>query len=392
MDRSTTSSTSSASGREAPSPWRESGPALPAGEEDEGDRTGSVGSTRRPGVPVPPRDGPRRTTLVAAAIPVPPEQDGEGESYDAGPDLAGRRETASAPARREADEVPFDARQAARARDLADDLVAAASEERLAPAEDRRKVLAARVASALAGMGAEERRAVLKRAADHFPLLPGVSEGSDADARRLRRRVEELERALEAAREEARHARPSAAAAAFSWKEILGPDEPLESQVDLAVLREIVQFSLAMEMFLLGLVASTTASAEQSSFIRLPNHTQTLRSFLTDLEKGKAVPLTRLKRYLLDMQHWTVACVAGYHQSPKEWFEKFWKRASPSVIEGAARPGGWKLRSEEAAWWESYRAAVRDLGPDVMQDQVLQGVSRIALGEFDRLKKTTGEK
>lgn len=376
-------------------------------EESEADRTGSVGETRRPGLPVPPREGPRRTTLVAAAVPGPAPAprdtgpaDAPGETYDAGEILPSRSQPAApaapaaAAARGAVDETPFDPRQAARARDLADDLVAAASEERFAPAEDRRKVLAARVAAALAGMGSEERRAVLKRAADHFPLLPGASEGSDADARRLRRRVEELEGALESAREEAKRARPAAAAGlgAVSWKELLGPDEPLESQADLAVLREIVQFSLAMETFLLGLVASTTASAEQSSFIRLPNHTQTLRSFLTDLEKGKPVPLTRLKRYLTDMQHWTIACVAGYHQAPKEWFEKFWKRASPSVIEGAAKPGGWKIRSEEAAWWESYRAAVRDLGPDVMQDQVLQGVSKIALGEFDRLKKTTGEK
>ena len=253
-------------------------------------------------------------------------------------------------------------------------------------------MLASRVASALAGLEAADRRGILRRAADHFPLLPGASEGSDADARRLRRRVEELERALESAREEARSARPAASSSLGTWKEILGPDEPPESQTDLAILREIVRFALDIEMFLLGFVASTTASTEQSSFIRLPNQTQTLKSLVMALEHGKPLPLQRLQRYVADMKHWTIACLAAYHQAPKEWFDKFWKRVNPAVIESASRAGGWKLRSEEAAWWEAYRAAVRDLGPDVMKDQVLQAASRIAVGEFDRLKKTTGEK
>ncbi len=69
------------------------------------------------------------------------------------------------------------------------------------------------------------------------------------------------------------------------------------------------------------------------------------------------------------------------------WFTKLWKRISPAVIEAGKPEAGWKLRGETAEWWNQYRDLVKDLNPDLVQDQVLQAAAHFSQAEFQKLNK-----
>lgn len=158
------------------------------------------------------------------------------------------------------------------------------------------------------------------------------------------------------------------------------------------VLQEVVRFALAMETFVLGLVQSTTSPGDQTSQFRLPHTRETLRLLLNQTADGKTPSVQKVRDYLAELSHWQVACLAAYHQAPRAWFERVWKRISPAQIEALPKSPGWKFRADEAEWWETYRQAVKDMGPDLVQDQVLQTASRLATEEFEKLKKATEEK
>ena len=126
--------------------------------------------------------------------------------------------------------------------------------------------------------------------------------------------------------------------------------------------------------------------AETASF-RLPNFRDRLSGFLAAAAEGKDLNPDDVRDYLGELRRWQIAISAGHHEAPKLWFTRLWKRISPAVIE-AGKPGaGWKLRGETAEWWNQYRDLVKDLNPDLVQDQVLQAAANFSQTEFQKLNK-----
>ncbi len=305
------------------------------------------------------------------------------------PEAAPRGGGASPPARLTQDEVALDRR----ARELADELLRESAAYRFSTPADRREALKSLVVRELHTLTPDKRPHVLEQLRLQFPVaepgdVPNVEES------RLRRRVAELERRLAEAT-----SRPAAAAAAAApksatggtlpWRALLGPegDKGPALEPRLAVLRDVLRFAQDVETFTLGLVEAMTMPGAETANFRLPNFRDRLSGFLTAAADGKDVNPDDVRDYLAELRRWQVAISAGHHEAPKLWFTRLWKRISPSVIE-AGKPGaGWKLRGETAEWWNQYRDLVKDLNPDLVQDQVLQAAAHVSQAEYQKLNK-----
>lgn len=279
-----------------------------------------------------------------------------------------------------------------RARGLADELYALAGDLRFGSADDRRRQLKRRVEKELAPIPRESRARFLELLRRYFPVLPAGA-GVDPEIPRLRRKIEELEK-----RKVEESPSKSIARAKAQGASVPGTGLPLRQLVlgeDLAqadrnvlVLRRVLEYAFAMEGMTLGLIQSLTMPGNETMAFKLPGFKETLRSLLHALEQGKPVSVQRVEEYLDELKKWQVAILAAFHQAPGEWFDRLWKRINPVTIESAPRSAGWKLRGEAAEWWDLYKIAVRDLSPDLVNDQILQGVARLSKEELEKLRKT----
>ncbi len=295
------------------------------------------------------------------------------------------RPAAAAPARRTEDEVALDRK----ARELADDLLRESSAYRFSTPADRRQALKSLVVRELHRLAPDKRPHVLEQLRLQFPVaVPG--DVPNVEENRLRRRVADLERRLaEATSRPAAAAPKSAAAPAVPWRALLTPgdDKGLDLEPRLAVLRDVLRFAQDVETFTLGLVEAMTMPGAETANFRLPNFRDRLSGFLAAAAEGKDVNPDDVRDYLAELRRWQVAISAGHHEAPRLWFNRLWKRISPSVIE-AGKPGaGWKLRGETAEWWNQYRDLVKDLNPDLVQDQVLQAAAHVSQAEYQKLNR-----
>jgi hypothetical protein len=283
------------------------------------------------------------------------------------------------------DEIALDRK----ARELADGLLRESAAYRFSTPADRREALKALVVRELHALAPGKRPRVLEQLQLQFPVALSGSV-PNLEELRLRRRVAELERRLaEAAAQPAAAAPKSAAGAPLPWRSLLTPDDGKASSLEprLAVLRDVLRFAQDVETFTLGLVEAMTMPGAETASFRLPNFRDRLSGFLAAAAEGKDVNPDDVRDYLGELRRWQIAISAGHHEAPKLWFTRLWKRISPTVIE-AGKPGaGWKLRGETAEWWNQYRDLVKDLNPDLVQDQVLQAAAHFSQTEFQKLNK-----
>jgi hypothetical protein len=277
-----------------------------------------------------------------------------------------------------------------RARSLADALVSESAAYRFSTPADRREALKTLVLREYRSLAPERRRRLLEQLRLQFPISVSPP-AANVEEPRLRRRIAELERRLaDAASRSA--AEPAPAPSAVPWKELLSREEADVGALDppLAVLREILQFSLDVETFMLGLVESVTMPGSETLHFRLPNFRDRLSLFLAAAAEGRLPNPEDVHAYLSELQRWQIAISAAHHEAPKLWFTRLWKKINPAVIESMNREAGWKLRGETVEWWNQYRGLVQDLNPDLVQDQVLQAASQFAQTEFQKLSKRKG--
>ncbi|MCC6130926.1 MAG: FHA domain-containing protein [Acidobacteria bacterium] len=297
---------------------------------------------------------------------------------------------AAAPAQPATPPPPMSAALERRARQLAEELSLLAAQNRFGTPDDRHRLLRGRVTKELGSVPRANKRALIERTQAYFPVVE-VQSSVDAEIVQLRKQLAEQKRVEAGLREALASASSRRNESEVNWKSLVGGMEAPPQDKSQRILRDIVQFALTMENFLLGLIQSTTNPGDQTSNFRLPRHRDTLRSLMMAVAEGNPPSQQKINEYLLELQQWQVACLAAYLQAPKEWFGRLWKRTNPATIEGFARQGG-LLRKAEEEWWQTYKAAVKDLGPDVVQDQVLQITSKLAQDEFERLRSATKEK
>jgi len=278
-----------------------------------------------------------------------------------------------------------------RARSLADALLSESAAYRFSTPADRREALKAIVLREYRPLAPERRRRLLEQIRLQFPVSVSPPT-ANLEEPRLRRRIAELERRLSDAASRPATA-PVTAPSAVPWKELTSREEADDGALDppLAVLREILQFGLDLETFLLGLVESVTMPGSETLHFRLPNFRDRLSGFLNAAAEGRLPNPEDVRAYLSELQRWQIAISAAHHEAPKLWFTKLWKKINPAVIESANREAGWKLRGETVEWWNQYRSLVQDLNPDLVQDQVLQAASQFAQAEFQKLSKRKGK-
>jgi len=395
-----------ASGMPEPEP-----PRAPAGKgrtttllsDDVGDATASGGPSpfarHAPPPPPPPRE-PSPSESPAAAAPrrrpepeptprvAPAPEPAPAPAVAAAPGPAPAAERIAWDAPRTPAEILLDGR----ARELADELFALAGELRFGSPDDRRLQLKRRVEKELAPIPKESRGRFLELLRRYFPVLPAGA-GVDPEVPRLRRKVEELERkrveespSRSLARAKAQQA--GVPGTGLPLKQLVLGEDLAQADRNVVALRRVIEYALAMEGMTLGLIQSLTMPGNETMAFKLPGFKETLRSLLHALEQGKPVSIQRVEEYLDELKKWQVAILAAFHQAPGEWFDRLWKRINPVTIESAPRSAGWKLRGEAAEWWDLYKIAVRDLSPDLVNDQILQGVARLSKEELEKLRKT----
>ncbi len=280
-----------------------------------------------------------------------------------------------------------------RARGIAVELEEAATLYRFSTPEDRRAVMKTLVNRALAAVAPENRTRILAQIRVQFPVVGAPPPAEADEVPRLVHRIQELEQRLERARaEKATAPAPERApAGAIAWKPLLtepSAEAATDEGQDVGALRALVSFARHMEKFLLGLVQGVTMPGDSTMSFRLPGRRYTLEGLLSALEQGKPVDVKNLTEYLRELERWQVSILAAHHESARLWFERHWKRVSPTAIESSTEKGGaWKIRGEATEWWSRYKESVKGLSPDVVQDQVLQTTFRLAQEEFDKLSK-----
>lgn len=363
--------------------------------------------------PAPPRRSAPRKTVVSSAAPARPARPSKQEEDTVAATRLRKEASSARAAARAAEEAalppaleePPPARAAEpvfsttgdvvldqRAREIAIELEEAATLYRFSTPEDRRSVLKTLVNRSLAAVAPENRTRILGQIRVQFPVVGAPPPAEADEVPRLVHRIQELEHRLERTRAE-KAAAPSpepAAPGAVPWKALLAEqaaENPEEGQ-DVPALRALVSFARHMEKFLLGLVQSVTVPGDSTMSFRLPGRRYTLEGLLSALEQGKPVDPKNLADYLRELERWQVAILAAHHESARIWFDKLWKRVSPSAIESSTEKGGaWKIRGEASEWWSRYKESVKGLTPDVVQDQMLQMTFRLAQEEFDKLSK-----
>ena len=276
-----------------------------------------------------------------------------------------------------------------KARELGDALLRESAAYRFSTPADRREALKSLVVRELHALQPARRPRVLEQLRLQFPVIaPG--DVPNLEELRLQRRVAELEKRLaEAASRPAAAESKPAAAASLPWRSLLTPEDDKASTLEprLAVLRDVLRFAQDVETFTLGLVEAMTMPGAETASFRLPNFRDRLSGFLAAAAAGKDLNPDDVRDYLSELRRWQIAISAGHHEAPKLWFTKLWKRISPAVIEAGKPEAGWKLRGETAEWWNQYRDLVKDLNPDLVQDQVLQAAAHFSQAEFQKLNK-----
>lgn len=364
--------------------------------QDEESAVGSWLARRLPGFtpreePPPPAPAPRPSRPAAAVLPGPEAMPKAGAARrpeasrrDPVPEAAAPRAGIAGSPLTEV-EIALDRK----ARELADGLLRECAAYRFSTPADRREALKSLVVRELHALAPDKRPRVLEQLRLQFPVAVS-GDVPNPEELRLRRRVAELERRLaEAASKPAAAAPKTAAGAALPWRILLTPEDGKASTLEprLAVLRDVLRFAQDVETFTLGLVEAMTMPGAETASFRLPNFRYRLSGFLAAAAEGKDVNPNDVRDYLNELRRWQIAISAGHHEAPKLWFNRLWKRISPAVIETGKPGAGWKLRGETAEWWNQYRDLVKDLNPDLVQDQVLQAAAHFSQTEFQKLNK-----
>ena len=278
-----------------------------------------------------------------------------------------------------------------RARAIADQLEEAASVYRFSTPEDRRSMMKSVVKNALAAITPENRARILRQIRVQFPLSISTSTSvASREETRLRARVRELEQRVEelSRRGDGEPDRKREASAETGWRVLVAPAGASPGSTEVETLRAILSFAVKLEKLLLSLVQSITTPGDQTTNFRLSIFRYTLDGVLRSLHEGEGAGLEGIPDYLRELERWQIAILASHHESPRVWFEKLWKKTNPLIIEATtAKSGAWKLGGQAAEWWSRYKEAVRDLNPEVVQDQVLQTANKVALEEYDKLSK-----
>jgi hypothetical protein len=268
--------------------------------------------------------------------------------------------------------------------DLAAATLLTATKYRLASAEDRRTAVRETVTGVIAGITPDNRQNVLEQLRECFPVNRGIRV-TELDSPSALRPASPVSPSAPAIEDAAAISPPSDAT--IPWAKVLRPDSDLRQTSDLRpadapamdVVNHLVGFALAMEKFVIGIVAGLT-DRSLGGIDSLPGFTTTIRRAINLSISGQP-PAEEFRPYLAALETWLVATIAAYHQAPEDWFTEFWNKTGPTKIE-AKVPA--KFLSD-AKCWSQYKNIVRRISPDLVGDEIQALVRKTAQDRYDEL-------
>ncbi len=253
-----------------------------------------------------------------------------------------------------------------RAQEAARLLAGKAAAFQLAEPAERRSALRELLLEEVARLAPERRRLLLEQLARLFPVSAAEQA---AELTRLEAELAELR---------SRSAEPRAAPASP------GGGQPLD-----ASRRELVHFAQRIERLIVGMVGNLTGESGAST--GLPGSRLSIEQVLGLLEAGRETPLEGLCRHLKALELWLMAALGAYHEAPEAWFRQHWRRVAPARIEKRLSEAGWKkkLGIQSLDLWDAYLEEVRDVTPELAEDEILRLVRQRAQHNYQRLTRET---
>ncbi len=257
-----------------------------------------------------------------------------------------------------------------RAQEAARRLAGKAAAFQLAEPAERRSALRELLLEEVARLAPERRRLLLEQLARLFPVSAAEQ---DDELIRLEAELAELR--------------------SLSGERRAAPPAPGEGQPPDASHRELVSFAQRIERLIVGLVCNLTG--ESGAATGLPGSRLSIEQALALPEQGGEAPSEELCRHLKTLELWLMAALGAYHEAPEAWFRQHWRRVAPARIEQRLSEAGWKKRLgiQSLDLWDAYLKEVRDVSPELAEDEILSLVRQRARHNYQRLtRETAGSK
>lgn len=262
-----------------------------------------------------------------------------------------------------------------RAQEAGGQLYSVAALYQLATPEDRTESMRRLLEKHLAEVPDEKRRAWLEQVRRLFPIDPST----DSKAREL----EELHRLVAELRARVKELETrSGSGGALPWQLVLGKTATGEldslspsDRPRVELLREIFQFGIRQERFLIQMVQDLTVKFTNNTTVSLlPGHSTTIQSFIHDLHQGRQVRLEDLRFYLADLERWLIAGIMAFNAGPEEWYKEFWQQNNPRAFEARATGG----IVGNLGIWRSYKEEAKNWRPDIASQHIRRKTQEIA--------------
>ncbi len=253
----------------------------------------------------------------------------------------------------------------------------------LASADERRAAIKEMLTHEVSKLPADQRLRVLSQLPDLFPVHAAGTAGLE-ETSRLRERVAELEAQVSSQRKVA-----PPPISSIPWPQVLAREggdleecQPLDRS-PLLFLREVLQFSVAIERFVVSMVCGLTDRSISTARIQLPGFKTSLQGHAKHVGEAQELAGSELHDYLSSLETWLVAAMAAYYESPEVWFADFWGKINPARVEARFSK---KLFSEQKCW-SHYKETVRSISPDLVGDEIQAIVRKKAQEQYKRMKE-----
>jgi hypothetical protein len=253
----------------------------------------------------------------------------------------------------------------------------------LASADERRGAIKEMLTHEVSKLPPDQRLRLLSQLPELFPVHSAGSAGLE-ETSRLRDRVAELEAQVRSQRKVA-----PPPIASIPWPQVLAREggdleecQPLDRS-PLLFLREVLQFSIAIERFVVSMVCGLTERSISTARIQLPGFKTSLQGHAKHVADGQELMTSELHEYVTSLETWLVAAMAAYYESPEVWFADFWGKINPARVEARFSK---KLFSEQKCW-SHYKETVRAISPDLVGDEIQAIVRKKAQEQYKRMKE-----
>ena len=107
------------------------------------------------------------------------------------------------------------------------------------------------------------------------------------------------------------------------------------------------------------------------------------------MEENSPSALEGVEAYLSDLNHWQMALITAFQKATSEWNGLLWDKISPATVRGESKVSSSLIRigKGKADLWETYMKLVKNLQPDITDDEFHQLIDSLTRIEFAKLEQ-----